>query len=83
MNITPTAANVMEYAAIVRDKALLRNIAAAGADINAMAMEGLGSAGDILEVSEQKVYALRQGRNSTGLDVYKRQGYRASGIWRD
>lgn len=67
MNITPTAANVMEYAAIVRDKALLRNIAAAGADINAMAMEGLGSAGDILEVSEQKVYALRQGRNSTGL----------------
>ena len=67
MNITPTAANVMEYAAIVRDKALLRNIAAAGADINAMAMEGLGSAGDILEVAEQKVYALRQGRNSTGL----------------
>jgi replicative DNA helicase len=67
MNITPTAANVMEYAAIVRDKALLRNIASAGADINAMAMEGLGSAGDILEVAEQKVYALRQGRNSTGL----------------
>ena len=32
-----------------------------------MAMEGLGSAGDILEVAEQKVYALRQGRNSTGL----------------
>ena len=67
MNITPTAANVMEYAAIVRDKALLRNIAQVGSDINSMAMEGLGSASDILEVSEQKVYALRQGRNSTGL----------------
>lgn len=67
MNITPTAANVMEYAAIVRDKALLRSIAEAGADINSMAMAGVGAASDILESSEQKIYALRQGRNTTGL----------------
>ena len=67
MNITPTAANVLEYAAIVRDKALLRSIAAAGGEINSMAMEGIGSASDILESSEQKIYALRQGRNTTGL----------------
>ncbi len=67
MNITPTAANVMEYAAIVRDKALLRSIAQAGADINSMAMAGVGEAADILESSEQKIYALRQGRNTTGL----------------
>ena len=67
MNITPTAANVMEYAAIVRDKALLRSIAQAGADINGMAMAGVGEAADILESSEQKIYALRQGRNTTGL----------------
>ena len=33
MNITPTASNVMEYAAIVRDKALLRAVAEAGNDI--------------------------------------------------
>ncbi len=67
MNVTPTAANVMEYAAIVRDKALLRNIAEAGASINGMAMEGIGSASDILESSEQKIYALRKDRNATGL----------------
>ena len=67
MNITPTAANVLEYAAIVRDKALLRNIADAGAAINNMAMTGVGTASDILESSEQKIYALRQGRNTTGL----------------
>ena len=29
MRITPTAANVLEYAAIVRDRALLRNLASA------------------------------------------------------
>ena len=67
MNLTPTSTNVMEYAEIVRDKALLRGIATAGSEINAMAMEGFGSAGDILDSSEQKIYALRQGRNTTGL----------------
>ena len=67
MNLTPTATNVLEYAEIVRDKALLRGIATAGGEINSMAMEGLGSASDILEASEQKIYALRQGRNTTGL----------------
>ena len=33
MNITPTAANVLEYAAIVRDKALMRNLAVAAGEI--------------------------------------------------
>ena len=32
MEITPTSANVMEYAAIVRDKALLRGVAQAAAE---------------------------------------------------
>ena len=67
MNLTPTSTNVKEYADIVRDKALLRGIATAGSEINTMAMEGFGSAGDILDSSEQKIYALRQGRNTTGL----------------
>ena len=34
MRITPTAANVLEYAAIVRDRALLRNLATAADEIN-------------------------------------------------
>ena len=36
MEITPTAANVMEYAAIVRNKALLRAVAQAASEITAM-----------------------------------------------
>lgn len=68
VNITPTSTNVMEYAAIVRDMSLLRSIADAGGDIMSMALDGTGGAMTILEASEKKIYALRQGRNSTGLE---------------
>ena len=68
MLITPTAANVMEYAAIVRDKALLRAILQAGVDISEMAVSGEGGAMNILEAAEKKVYGLRQGRNREGLE---------------
>lgn len=64
MEITPTSANVMEYAAIVRDKALLRSVAQAAGEITALVQEGLGEAGDILEASEQKIYAIRRGRSA-------------------
>ncbi len=64
VNITPTSANVMEYAAIVRDMALLRAIADSGSDILNMALQGEGGAATILEAAEKKIYALRQGRSS-------------------
>lgn len=68
VNITPTAANVLEYAAIVRDMALLRTIADAGSDIMNMALDGAGGASTILEVAEKKIYAMRQGRSVAGLE---------------
>ncbi len=64
MEITPTSANVMEYAAIVQDKALLRSVAQAAGEITALVQEGMGEAGDILEASEQKIYAIRRGRGA-------------------
>ena len=67
MELTPTAANVMEYAAIVRDRALLRALAKAGEEISAMAYEGEGSAPAVLEAAERKVYALSRGQNVGGL----------------
>mgnify|MGYP001028303842 CR=1 FL=1 len=67
MEITPTSANVMEYAAIVRDKALLRGVAQAAAEITAMVQEGNGDAGDMLESAEQKVYAIRRGRSAQNM----------------
>ena len=68
MLITPTAANVMEYALIVKDRALLRDIADAGGDIREMAASGEGGAMNILEAAEKRIYALRQGRNRAGLE---------------
>ena len=67
MRMTPTAANVLEYAAIVRDRALLRRLGETADEINKMVGEGSGEAGALLEAAERKIYALRQGRNVGGL----------------
>jgi len=64
MEITPTSANVMEYAAIVRDKALLRRVAQAAGEITALVQEGVGEPEAILEEAEQKVYAIRRGQSA-------------------
>ena len=64
MEITPTSANVLEYAAIVRDKALLRAVAQAAGEITDLVQEGMGEAGEILEASEQKIYAIRRGQSA-------------------
>ncbi len=67
MRVTPTAANVLEYAAIVRDRALLRRLGEAADEINNMVYEGSGEADSVLEAAERRIYALRQGRNVGGL----------------
>ena len=67
MEETPTSANVMEYVRIVRDKALQRAVALAAADITAMVQDGAGSASDMLESAEQKIYAIRRGRSAQNM----------------
>jgi len=68
MEITPTAANVKEYISIVKDKTLLRHIAGAAGEMTAMVQEGTGTAQTVLDAAEQKIYAIRQGRASQGLE---------------
>lgn len=67
MEITPTAANVIKYAEIVADKALLSSVAETGEAVALMAYEGAGEAKDVLEAAEQKIYALRRDRSGGGL----------------
>ena len=67
MRVTPTAANVLEYADIVRDRALLRRLGEAADEINGMIYEGAGEADAMLEAAERKIYAIRQGRTVGGL----------------
>ena len=67
MEVTPTSANVGEYVKIFRDKALMRQVATAAANITAMVQEGGASAADMLESAEQKVYAIRRGRSAQNM----------------
>ena len=67
LRATPTAANVSEYVSIVIDRALLRHLGETADEINSMVYEGAGSADNMLEAAERKIYALRQGRNVAGL----------------
>ena len=67
MRLTPTAANVLKYAAIVRDQALLRSVIQVCEETVETASSGGGEAGDVLDLMEKKVYALRQDRTVGGL----------------
>ncbi len=68
MEITPTAANVTRYAQIVRDQALLRSLSTAAAEITEIVREGVGTAQDILEAAEKKVYAIRRGNTNDSME---------------
>ena len=49
MEITPTAANVLEYADIVRDKALLRRVGETAGELTEMVRTEAGTAQQVLE----------------------------------
>ena len=67
MEVTPTSANVMEYVRIVQEKSLMRQVAFAAGSITVMVQQGTGSAGDMLEAAEQRIYAIRRGRSAQGM----------------
>ena len=68
MEITPTAANVVRYANIVRDKAMLRGLAQAAADISETVYSQVGTPAEMLESAEKKIYALRKGERGDSLE---------------
>ncbi|MBE7001558.1 MAG: replicative DNA helicase [Ruminococcaceae bacterium] len=68
MEITPTAANAVRYANIVKDKATLRGLADASTDISKMVEQQVGTTGEILEAAEKKIYALRKGERGDSLE---------------
>ena len=57
MDTTPTAANVVEYIGILKDKTLLRRVAEAAGDLTALIQQGTETGQDILEAAEQRIYA--------------------------
>ena len=68
MEITPTAANVVRYANIVQEKSMLRGLGQAASDIHEMVQEEVGTASEMLESAEKKIYALRKGEHGDSLE---------------
>ena len=68
MQITPTAANAVRYAGIVRDKSMLRGLATAASDISETVYSQLGTPEEILENAEKKIFALRKGERGDSLE---------------
>ena len=68
MEITPTAANAVRYAGIVRDKAMLRSLSQAGSDIVRTVAEEVGTPSEMLETAEKKIYALRKGERGDTME---------------
>ena len=67
MEVTPTAANVMEYVDIVADKALLRRVGETAGELAQLVRAEAGTASQLLETAEQRIYAIRQGRSARGM----------------
>ncbi len=68
MEITPTAANAVRYANIVRDKAMLRGLGDAATEISQTVSAQLGTPAEMLEFAEKKIYALRKGERGDSLE---------------
>ena len=68
MEITPTAANAARYAGIVREKAMLRGLAQAAMDISETVYAEVGTASEMLESAEKKIYGLRKGERNDSLE---------------
>ena len=68
MEITPTAANAVRYANIVKDKAMLRGLAQAAGEIQESVFSQVGTPAEMLEAAEKKIYALRKGERGDSLE---------------
>ncbi|MBQ6851944.1 MAG: replicative DNA helicase [Oscillospiraceae bacterium] len=68
MEITPTAANAVRYANIVREKAMLRGLADASSDISEMVYAQLGTAEEIQERAEKLLFDLRKWGRSDSME---------------
>ena len=65
MEITPTAANAVRYATIVRDKSMLRGLGQAATDISEMVSEGVGTPAESAAVGAGNGFLLQSKRIRT------------------
>lgn len=67
MELVPTTANITEYCKIVQEKYYIRMLMIACTEIVDRAGEGDVDAKQLLELAEQKIYDIRQGKDSSAM----------------
>lgn len=70
-NAVPSAANAAYYARIVEDKAVLRRLIHAAAEITQKAYEGADEVADLLDEAERLFFLIGQGRRIQGYSALK------------
>ena len=66
IDTTPSSANVAEYAGIVRSKSMLRELQTVSSEIIDLTRAEEEDADAVADLAEQKIYAVRQGREVQG-----------------
>lgn len=67
MEMVPTTANVESYCRIVQERHYLRSLLQVAHEIIDNVNESQGNAKNMLDLAEQRIYEIRQGRDATGL----------------
>ncbi len=60
----PSAVNITDYAKIVKEKSIIRQLIEASSEISDKAYAELGSADEILEFANSKIFSISQGRDT-------------------
>ena len=69
--LVPSLANLEAYANIVREKYYIRSLILASKEIIGYASDGQEDATTLLDAAEQRIYQIRQGKETTGLKHIK------------
>ena len=67
MEMVPSVSNIEVYCRIVQEKFYIRSLILAAREIISNAEDGQGDAKNLLDMAEQRIFEIRQGRNATGL----------------
>ena len=67
MDLVPTTANIESYCRIVQERSYLRSLMEVAREILDRASESQGDARKLLDLAEQHIFEIRQGRDATGL----------------
>ena len=65
--LLPTVSHVETYAQVVREKYYLRTLIKTAQDIIETSSDPSANAGNVLDIAEQKIFDIRQGKETTGL----------------